>query len=91
MGCGPHQDAIRWCLLSPWEHPQIKTPITVRIETGLLAEMRQRAREENRTLTNFIETVLRQRISGPPPHSPASVQRNSAQTSRPKDKPTHAL
>jgi len=41
----------------------MKTPITVRIEARLLAEARQCARGENRSLTNFIETVLRERIT----------------------------
>ena len=40
----------------------MKTPITVRIETNLLEAARRCAKQENRTLTNFIETVLRGRI-----------------------------
>ena len=42
----------------------MKTPITVRIEAELLEEARRCARQENRTLTNFIETVLRHRVAG---------------------------
>ena len=41
----------------------MKTPITVRIEAQLLADARRCAAEQNRTLTNFIETVLRRRLS----------------------------
>ena len=41
----------------------MKTPVTVRIEACLLAEARRCARLENRTLTNFIETVLQRRVS----------------------------
>ena len=41
----------------------MKTPITVRIEAELLDAARRCAREENRTLTNFIETLLRQRVN----------------------------
>lgn len=40
----------------------MKKPITVRVEPELLAEARRCAIQENRTLTNFIETVLRRRI-----------------------------
>ena len=40
----------------------MKTPITIRVEAGLLAAARRCAAEENRTLTNFIETVLRRRV-----------------------------
>ena len=40
----------------------MKTPITVRIEADLLEQVRQHARSENRTLTNFIETLLRRGI-----------------------------
>ena len=47
----------------------MKTPITVRIEVGLLTEARRCAREENRTLTNFIETVLHQVLSALAPAS----------------------
>jgi hypothetical protein len=59
----------------------MKTPITVRIEAELLAEARQCAQAENRTLTNFIETVLRQRVAEPRPKS-ASHQPRDAQRSR---------
>ncbi len=45
----------------------IKTAITVRLDPGLLEAVRKQARQENRTLTNLIETVLRDRI-------PAQVQ-----------------
>lgn len=41
----------------------MKTPITVRVESGLLDAARRCAAVENRTLTNFIETVLRRRIA----------------------------
>ena len=40
----------------------MKTPITVRVEAGLLAAARHGAAQENRTLTNFIETALRRRV-----------------------------
>jgi hypothetical protein len=39
-----------------------KTPITLRIEPELLAAVRHQANAENRTLTNFIETVLKERL-----------------------------
>jgi len=40
----------------------MKTPITIRVDPGLLANARKSAKRENRTLTNFIETVLKERI-----------------------------
>jgi hypothetical protein len=43
---------------------QSKTPITVRLHPDLLAEVRQSAARDNRSLTNFIETALRERING---------------------------
>ncbi|WP_206667638.1 hypothetical protein [Muricoccus nepalensis] len=66
--------------------------MTVRIEAGLLEELRQLAREENRTLTNLIETVLRQRLAGAVPSSSASEAKAvPARTAkRKKDKPTNA-
>jgi hypothetical protein len=42
--------------------PEFKTPVTVRLNPELLAEIRKSAARDNRTLTNFIETALRKRI-----------------------------
>ena len=77
---------------SPERLIRIKTPVTVRIEAGLLAELRQLAREENRTLTNLIETVLRQRLAGavPPPSAPRTKAVPARAAKRNKDKPTNA-
>jgi uncharacterized protein (DUF4415 family) len=49
----------------------MKQAITIRIDPDLLATARVRAREENRTLTNFLETALKQIIdlSDPPSRS----------------------
>ena len=41
----------------------MKTAITVRVDAALLIEARRCAKLENRTLTNFIETLLQRRIS----------------------------
>lgn len=41
---------------------RIKIPITVRIHPDLLARVRGRAKQDNRTLTNFIETALQERV-----------------------------
>ena len=41
----------------------MKTAITVRVDAALLIEARRCARLENRTLTNFIETLLQRRIA----------------------------
>ena len=40
----------------------MKKAITVRVDATLLIEARRCARLENRTLTNFIETLLQRRV-----------------------------
>lgn len=40
----------------------MKQPITIRLDPDLLANARLRAKEENRTLTNFLETALKERF-----------------------------
>lgn len=42
---------------------RMKTAITVRVDAALLIEAQRCARLENRTLTNFIETLLQRRIA----------------------------
>lgn len=42
--------------------PTLKKPLAIRIDPELLAAARDCATHENRTLTNFIETVLRRHI-----------------------------
>jgi hypothetical protein len=49
----------------------MKTAITVRIDGDLLIEARRCARSENRTLTNFIETLLQRRIAEMAPETVA--------------------
>ena len=44
----------------------MKHPITLRIEPDLLAQAKRMAASENRTLTNFIETLMKQRVDGTP-------------------------
>ena len=41
----------------------MRKPITMRFDLDLLSQARLQAARENRTLTNFIETVVRQRMS----------------------------
>jgi len=55
---------------------QLKTPVTVRLNPDLLAEVRRSAARDNRSLTNFIETALRERVNGVPRnrHLTRSVQ-----------------
>jgi hypothetical protein len=55
---------------------QLKTPVTVRLNPDLLAEVRQSAARDNRSLTNFIETALRERIDGVSrrPHASGSAR-----------------
>ena len=43
----------------------MKKAITVRIDPELLASARKGVKQENRTLTNFIETALKERIGSP--------------------------
>jgi hypothetical protein len=40
----------------------MKQAITIRVEADLLQRAREVAERENRTLTNFIETVLKERL-----------------------------
>ncbi len=54
----------------------MKTPITVRVEAGLLAAARRGAAQENRTLTNFIETALRCRVEETVLERPPSRRRS---------------
>lgn len=41
----------------------MKTAITVRINSDLLKEVRHRTERENRTVTNYIETALKERVA----------------------------
>jgi len=41
----------------------MRKPITMRFDTDLLALAKLKAVCENRTLTNFIETVVRERVT----------------------------
>jgi hypothetical protein len=45
----------------------MRKTITMRLDPDLLAKARLQAARENRTLTNFIETVVRQRVADPRP------------------------
>ena len=56
--------ALRIALHHSAAMAQLKTPVTVRLNPDLLAEVRQSAARDNRSLTNFIETALRERING---------------------------
>ncbi|HEY4028949.1 MAG TPA: hypothetical protein VGM25_01280 [Caulobacteraceae bacterium] len=55
-------DAYLRCIDSPKIAPRLKKLVTFRFDPDLLADARQKARRENRSLTNFVETVLRQAI-----------------------------
>ncbi len=41
----------------------MRKPITMRFDPDLLAKAKLKAAWENRTLTNFIETVIRERVA----------------------------
>jgi hypothetical protein len=45
----------------------MKQAITVRIDPELLASARLCAKQENRTLTNFLETALKERVGSSHP------------------------
>ena len=45
----------------------MKKLVTFRFDTDLLAKAKNTAQRENRTLTNFVETVLKQAVETPPP------------------------
>lgn len=66
----------------------MKTPITVRIDADLLSQARRCAREDNRTLTNFIETILRQKVAERPAHLTTSAKQELT-AGRTKDRPSH--
>lgn len=40
----------------------MRKAVTLRLDPGLLAQARRCAIEENRTLTNLIETMIKQRV-----------------------------
>jgi hypothetical protein len=44
--------------------PNVKKPITVRIDPTLLEQVRLGAARDNRSVTNFIETALRNQLGG---------------------------
>jgi hypothetical protein len=62
--------------------PQPKKPITVRLNSDLLEEVRESAARENRSLTNFIETALRDFVSSMAGGSRESVTRIRTRVNR---------
>ena len=52
----------------------LKTPLALRIDPELLAAARECARLDNRSLANFIETALRQRIAAMTPDAAACAE-----------------
>lgn len=49
-------------ILCKFDMARLKIPITVRIHPDLLGRVRMCAKQDNRTLTNFIETALHERV-----------------------------
>jgi hypothetical protein len=43
----------------------MKKPVTFRLDQELLEKARRTAQADNRTLTNFVETVLRAQVDRP--------------------------
>jgi hypothetical protein len=64
----------------------MKQPIALRIEADLLMEVRRCAAEENRTLTNFIETVLKARVAA----GSRALARPPAEKLEAEDDPQHS-
>jgi hypothetical protein len=62
--------------------PGTKKPITVRIDPALLEQVRLGAARDNRSVTNFIETALRQRLadSGEPRSRKPATSRTMTDT-----------
>jgi hypothetical protein len=53
----------------------MKKPVTFRIDQDLLEQARRSAQAENRTLTNFVETLLKTKVaSSGQPERPADDQ-----------------
>jgi hypothetical protein len=50
----------------------MRKPITMRFDPELLTQARRQAARENRSLTNFIETVVRERVTDTSPAFSAS-------------------
>lgn len=53
----------------------MKQAITIRLDPDLLAAARVKAKEENRTLTNFLETALKERFSSRASSDPAGIEK----------------
>lgn len=62
------------------EKVAMKTPLALRIDPEVLAAARACARLDNRSLTNFIETALRQRIAAMTSDAAPRGQRAIGQT-----------
>jgi hypothetical protein len=56
----------------------MKQPVTFRLDRDLLEKARRTAAAENRTLTNFVETVLKRSIEAPNPAGGRPAGRPSA-------------
>jgi hypothetical protein len=65
----------------------MKKPVTFRIEQNLLEQARRSAQAENRTLTNFVETLLKMKVAPldgskrPPNHHDSRKRKNGEATS----------
>jgi hypothetical protein len=58
--------------IPPWVISFMRKPITMRFDPDLLTQARRQAARENRSLTNFIETVVRERVTDTSPTLSAS-------------------
>ena len=59
----------------------MRKPITMRFDPDLLAQAKRQAAQENRSLTNFIETIVRQRVTGAFP-AMSALNNDTAEPSR---------
>lgn len=56
----------------------MKQIVTFRLDPRLLAKARDSAQRENRTLTNFVETLLKQAVDNPAPDGEPSPRQTHA-------------
>ncbi len=68
----------------------MKKLVTFRLDPGLLDQVRLKAQAENRSLTNYVETVLKRSVDGAGPQiaSHARIARPTIKT--PTDRPNMA-
>jgi hypothetical protein len=62
----------------------MKKPVTFRFDPDLLDRARRSAQADNRTLTNFVETVLKAQVDRPDARVSPPAEKSSPQNGRVK-------